>query len=177
MNFEYPTYIVLELPNEISDKVMSIRKSHKDVFRSALPVEITVVGSSGVGTISKGQDEQVVFSKVNDIAKKIKPFKLSFKEVKRFPGTDIFVLKVKDETKIREIHELFKTSGFKLDEISSEFEPHCTLRSRSPITQEDEEELFNITIEDEFVVDTLSVYMLNKLPIKLLHSVKLTGSL
>lgn len=176
-SFKHPTFIVLDLPEDISKKVMDIRVSHEDKFRSSLPVEITVVGSTGVGVISEGQEEKNVFEIVEKISKNTKPLKLSFSQVKRIPDTDIFVLKLKDEKEIRALHEKFINSEIKFDKIppkyESPFDPHCTLRSRSPISEEDVERIQNINLEDEFVVDTLSVYMLDKLPIKKLFTVKL----
>jgi len=175
MSFKHPTYIVLDLPQYISEIVMDIRKEHKDEFRSALPVEITVAGSSGVGIVSEEQSEEMMYNKLNEIAKNTKPIKLSFNEVKRFPGSDIFVLKLSDEKEVLELHNKLRESGIKFEETPLEFEPHCTLRSRSPISKEDEVKLYSIEIQEAFVVNTLSVYMLDKLPIKKLYTVKLTG--
>jgi len=75
------------------------------------------------------------------------------------------------------LHERLISSGIKFSVIPPKylkpFDPHCTLRSGSPITVEDEINILNVKISDEFIVDTLSVYMLDKLPIKKLFTVKL----
>lgn len=173
--FKHATYIVVDLPEEIAKQVMAVRISHQDEFRASLPVEITVVGSSGVGVISEGQDESEVYRIVQKIAQNTEPFKLSFDHVVRFPGTDIFVLKLTDETEMRNLHNKFISSEIKFENSNFEYGPHCTLRSRSPITEEDEQKIYDVKIEGEFLVDTLSVYMLDALPIKKLFTVKLGG--
>jgi hypothetical protein len=39
-NFKYDTYIVLELPIQISEQVMTIKRAFKDSFHMALPPSI-----------------------------------------------------------------------------------------------------------------------------------------
>lgn len=175
MNFVHPTYIVLDLPKDVSEKVMNIRRNNRDEFRSALPVEITVAGSTGVGTISEGQSDERVFSILKSIADKTKPFKLSFDRVEQVRDTSIYVLKVEDERALFNLHNKLKDSGIEYDDMAHEYSPHCTLRSRTPITDKEKELIFETKIEGEFVVDTLTVYMLDKMPIKKLFSVKLNG--
>lgn len=175
MNFVHPTYIVLDLPVEVSEKVMSIRRANQDAFRSALPVEITVTGSTGVGVISQHQEQEKVFKILKDIADTTKPFRLSFKGVESVRDTSIYVLKLADETELLTLHERLKTSGINFDEMEHAYSPHCTLRSRTPITDIEKELILKTKIEEEFLVDTLTVYMLDKLPIKNIYSVKLTG--
>ena len=71
ISFEHPTYIVLDLPKDMADKIMKIREDNKDEFRTSLPAEITVAGSSGVGILTKGQDEKAVYRNIEEIAKTI----------------------------------------------------------------------------------------------------------
>ena len=174
-NFKHPTYIVMDLPDQVKRKVMMVREEHHDTFRMALPVEITLVGSSGAGVISSGQDEETVFRIIDEIAKQTKPMTLSFKGVERFPGSDFFVLKLSDETNVRALHEQFLKSGIAFDETKHAFNPHCTLRTKSPISDEEVEKIMKVTISEPFIVDTLSVYTLEKLPIIKIHTTKLIG--
>ena len=174
-SFQHDTYIVLDLPKKVAEDIMRIRIQNKDEIRSALPAEITVIGSSGVGVLKRDQDPQNVYKIIDDIAKDTAPLHLKFNEVERFTGTDIFVMKLDDETEIRRLHECFKNSAMKCKESQFPYTPHCTLRSRSPITDEEVETIMKTRIEDEFVVDTLSVYTMDKLPMTKLYSVKLTG--
>ena len=175
MSFKNPTYIVLDLPKEVSEKVMKIRVANKDEFRASLPVEITITGSTGVGVISNNQSEEFVYEEIKKIASRTKPIKLVFSHVEQVRDTGIYVLKLKDESKLRMLHNDFKNVGIKYAGMEYGYSPHCTLRSRKPITDNEIKKLQETKIEDEFIVDTLSVYMLDKLPITKKMTVKLTG--
>jgi len=174
-SFAHETYIVLELPENIKDKIIQIREDNQDEFRASLPAEITVAGSSGVGVLVKGQDEEFVYNKIEEIAKTTSPFKLAFGEVERFAGSDIFAMKLKDETEIRKLHIRLKECGIEYENTKHEYNPHCTLRSRSPVSEEEAIKLHSLIIDDEFIVDTISVYMVDKIPLTKLYTVKLTG--
>ncbi|YCA42026.1 2'-5' RNA ligase family protein [Bacillus sp. JZ8] len=89
-HFKHDTYVILDLPKEISEQVRKIRYRFKDKFYTALPPEITVAGSSGVGVLQNNQEPDQVFKISDDIATKIEPIKASFSEVKRFSYTKIF---------------------------------------------------------------------------------------
>ena len=78
------THIVFDVPEPISTKVMALRKKYNDLFRSSLPVKITLTGSSGIGVLEHNQNPQHVYDVINNIASKIKPVKASFSSVIRF---------------------------------------------------------------------------------------------
>ncbi|WP_019392398.1 hypothetical protein [Priestia filamentosa] len=69
--FKHDTYVVLDLPKEISEQVRKIRYRFKDRFYTALPPEITVAGSSGGGVLQNNQEPDQVFKILDDIATKI----------------------------------------------------------------------------------------------------------
>lgn len=55
------------------------------------------------------------------------------------------------------------------------YTPHFTLRSLTPVPEEEATALLSLCIPEPFVLDTLSVYMLDTLPMTLLHRTLLTG--
>lgn len=174
------THIVFDAPEPISTKVMALRKKYNDLFRSSLPVEITLTGSSGIGVLDQNQNPQHVYDEINNIATRIKPVKTSFGSVIRFPNTDIFVFSLTDEDLVTNLHNELKLSPIKFHNNPFPYKPHCTIRSVSPITIEDEQEIYMNTISDEFILDTISVYSLiidnnGKVTLPLHHRVKLTG--
>lgn len=175
MNFQHESYIVLDLPSPIKEKIYDIRNYHKDKFRTSLPVEITLAGSGGVGVIEPGQDEEFVFNIIKSIAEKTSPIIASFKDVLRFPGTDLFVFTLKDEEKFRLLHEEIIKSGIIFKSNKFPYKPHCTLRSRTPITDNEVEEIMATRLSDEFVLDTISIYMVDKIPLSRLYTIKLSG--
>ena len=68
MEFDYDTYVVLDLPASMAEKVISIRDNYRDWFVKSLPVEITVAGSSGVGVFDSRQDPEEALAVLDTIS-------------------------------------------------------------------------------------------------------------
>jgi len=170
--FDRNTYIVLELPEPIASTVHKIRAEQGDDFQASMPTEITIVGSSGVGCIAQDQDPDELFKVIDEIAASTPPITVSFDKAHRFPGTDIAVMKLKDDTLVRSLHQRFVESGIKFQDTDFAYEPHCTLRSKSPLTDQEMEELSKLKVDDDFILQTLSVYTMPP-PGRLLHTVQL----
>ncbi|MGG4037270.1 2'-5' RNA ligase family protein [Bacillus ginsengihumi] len=179
-HFTHDTYIVLDVPQEISDKVMSIRSRFKDQFYMALPAEVTVAGSSGVGVLKSSQNSSNVYSRLDEIAAKTKAIKASFGEVQRFPYTNIFFFSLQNENPFRKLHEEIVQSNIRFLENSFPYKPHCTLCNRSSITEEEVDALYSIEVKEEFTFKTMSVYALEStgdhVIVHLLHRATLSGN-
>lgn len=175
MAFDFDSYIVLDVPSPPADRIMAIREANRDVFRASLPVEITIAGSSGVGALDPAQSAREVFGILDEIATTTSPFSAQFSNVIRFPGTDIFVLTLADESPFRELHKHIIQSLIKFKPSQFPYKPHCTLRSRSPVTAEEEDELLNVAVPGIFTLDTISVYMMKRLAMDLLYRTYLSG--
>jgi hypothetical protein len=71
------SYIVLDVPSPVAEHVLSIRQ-HYSSWRVALPTEITIIGSSGVGVMRYDENESSdVFKIIDDLAKQFKRLSLS----------------------------------------------------------------------------------------------------
>lgn len=179
-HFKHDTYVVLDLPKEISKQVMKIRYRFKDKFYMALPPEITVTGSSGVGVLEDNQKPDQVFKTLDNIASKIEPIKASFSHVTSFPHTNIFFLSIQNENPFYDIHNKIVQSGIRFSKNEFPYKPHSTLCDRFSITEEEIQELSSISIKEEFILNTLSVYSLecsgSNMVVHLRHRVKLTGN-
>jgi 2'-5' RNA ligase len=173
--FDRNTYIVLDLPEPTASTIHNIRAKLGDDFQASMPNEITIVGSSGVGPIAQDQDPDEFFKIVGVIAASTPPITVSFDKTHRFPGTDIVVMQLKDGTLIRSLHQRFVESGIKFQDTDFTYEPHCTLRSKSPLTDREMEELSRLKIEGDFTLQTLSIYRMPP-PGELLHAVQLGSS-
>ncbi len=173
--FDRDTYIVLELPELMASTIRKIRAEHGDDFQASMPTEITIVGSSGVGCIAQDQDPDELFRAIDEIAANASPITVSFDKVHRFPGTDIVVMKLKDETLVRSLHQRFVESGIKFQVSDFAYMPHCTLRSKSPLTDQEMEELSKLKIEGDFTLRTLSVYTMPP-PGKLIYTAELSSN-
>ncbi len=173
--FDRDTYIVLELPELMASTIRKIRAEHGDDFQASMPTEITIVGSSGVGCIAQDQDPNELFKVIDEIAASTPPITVSFDKVHRFPGTDIVVMKLKDETLLRSLHQRFADSGVKFQDTNFPYMPHCTMRSKSPITDQEMKKLSKLKIEGNFTLQTLSVYTMPP-PGRLLYSTQLSSN-
>lgn len=162
--FDSDTYAVLDLPEPVAGRVMEIRRKHQDAFRSALPAEITVAGSGGVGCFMLDQDPEGVWTVLGEIAASTPPIHTALGEVIRFAGTDIFVFRLEPDDALRGLHARIASSVIRLEPNPFPFMPHCTLRSRSPVTNEEATELLAERISDRFILDQLSVYRLTPGP-------------
>lgn len=162
--FDSDTYAVLDLPEPVASKVMAIRYKHRDAFRSALPAEITVAGSGGVGCFMPDEDPEQVWDVLGEIAATTSPIETGMGEVIRFPGTDLFVFRPDPDDALRALHERIAASSIRFQPNRFPYTPHCTLRGRSPVTDEEAESLLAERIPDRFILDQLSVYRLEKGP-------------
>lgn len=176
------TYAVLDLPQPVADIILEIRRRHRDDFRAALPAEVTVVGSSGVGCFSAGQAAERTFEVLDEIAAETPPIEAALRQVERFPNTDIFAFRFADESELRRLHERIAQSGLAFDPNPFPFGPHVTLRSRSPVSAEEADDLLAERIEEPFVLRDLSIYRLERDPTgqfpvicRMLHRAQLVG--
>lgn len=173
--FNFPTYIVLEIPSPAAEKIQLIR-SWFDTERAEMPVEITVAGSSGLGTIAESEDPQKVFSLLTQTAARLKPFRTSLGRVERFPDSETFYFTLSSPEKFIEIHGLIASSGIKFNATPYPvYKPHCTLKLFSESSEQEIRDLLNMApLNSDFLIDTLSVYSLrNETSSECLFSAKL----
>ena len=171
------TYIVLNIRGNMAGKIRNIR-ARFDPERSAMPAEITVTGSSGLGHLVPGQPFEEVVAEMDRIAGCFAPITASFDKVERFPDTDIYYLTVADPVPFQAIHEAFAGSSIRFQTSPYPFHPHCTLKLRSaPSDQELLELLFLDAPKGPFTLSRLSLYSLPDVcSCELLHTVRLRGS-
>jgi 2'-5' RNA ligase len=162
--FDSDTYAVLDLPEPVAGKVMAIRRKHSDAFLSALPGEITVAGSGGVGCFMPDQDPDSVWEVLGEMAARTTPIETGFGEVIRFPGTDIFVIRPDPDDALRALHTQIATSSIRFKPNPFPYTPHCTLRRRSPVAETEAASVLTERIPDRFTLDQLSVYRLDEGP-------------
>jgi len=171
------TYVVLDVPDPQASSVMAIRKAHADLVRAALAVEITLTES-----FDPAQSPGQAFTALDDIAQEVPSIEASFAGAHRFPNSDTFVMRLADEAPFHALHRKIASAGLTFLPSSYPFVPHCTLRTRSPVTPEDAAELLATEIPGTMLLDTLSVYTLSRAPTPaglrcvLRHRTQLRGS-
>ena len=175
--FEHPTFIVLEVPPPVADIIQQWRESFDPVV-ATFPVEITVIGSSGVGTLASNQDRTEVFDILSELAQILTPFTTNFTGIARFPNTDIFYLAPLHPEKFVKVQRAITATGLRFDASPFPYTPHCTIRSIGKASAEDEKALLALQPPPQpFVLDTLAVYeLVNNRICNLLFRTKLTGS-
>ncbi len=176
--FDDPTYVVLNIPAPAADIVKDIRRRF-DPDRADYPVEISVSGSNGIGSIIEGQDSVEVFAAIDRIAADLKPFSTSFREIRQFENTGIFYFTMAYPEKFVEIHDMVVSSGIWFTPNRFPYEPHCTIcLNNATLTESDVAALCAIKPpQEEFIINTISVYELNSVDDgQLLHRCNFGGN-
>ena len=173
--FSAPTYIVLDLPQPARTEVLELRQRF-DLYQASLPPEITVAGSSGVGTVAQGQDALHVFRAVEAVARRHRAFACTFESMRRFPGVPVFWLSPRDRAPFDALHRALLDSGIKFDTSPFPFNPHCTISSSNELSKRQETELLSSPVPQmEFLLEELRVYQVAGGQAHLLQSFSLGG--
>jgi 2'-5' RNA ligase len=156
--YRLPTYIVLEIPPPVRGVIQSIRDTLATPA-ARLPVEITVAGSSGIGPIPAGTDKNETEAALKFVLARLKPFRVRFQEIRRFPNTNIFYLAPEERQPFDHIHEVLKGSRITFGLNPWPYNPHCTLRGGPMNDHASAEDIFKLSLpKQDFVIDTLSIY-------------------
>jgi len=171
------SYVVLDVPEPQARSVTAIRRAHGDLFRAALPVEVTLTDS-----LDPEQDAEEAFAALDALAAVAIPIETSFAGAHRFPGSDTFVMRLAADEPFVTLRDRIVGTGIKFEPPSGyDFVPHCTLRTRSPVNPEEAEQLLRTDISGQMTLDTLSVYTLTRastpagVACRLRHRVRLAG--
>lgn len=125
MKIHKPTYLIAELTGDIELLVHGLRREFNPE-RIAWPVDITIAGSSGVGTLQEGQDLSLVVDTFSPIVERLGPPTVRFLAVGQFPGTGVFYLAPEREA-FDNLHAAILESGIKFNSNRWPYNPHCTL--------------------------------------------------
>lgn len=176
MTFEHDTFVILDAPAPIAQEVKAVQQRYGDDVLSSIPVHITVAGSTGVGVLDPSQGDHEAFAVLRAIAAETAPIRASFGKVLRFPNTDIFAFTLNDEGPLYSLHERIAKSGLRFKPSQFRFTPHCTIYSRSPVSDADAAELLSLQILGEFTLDMMSLYLVDKIPGRHIRRFKLRGN-
>jgi 2'-5' RNA ligase len=176
MRFEHDTYVVLDMPPPIWKHVKSIRERYASPL-TILPVEITVTGSSGIGTFHEEQEIDAAFELIDSVAANFSPFTTAFRRVTTFPNTGVFYFEPNDPQPFIDLQSEIVSTGLKFNESPFPFTPHCTIVKFDNPSQGLVDEIMSLPVPGEtFALDALSVYSLEGYACRLLHRVELIGS-
>lgn len=151
------SYVVLDIPEPQASAIMSIRVTHADLFRAALPIEITLTDS-----FAPSQPASEAFAILNEIGATTLPIHASFAGAHRFPNSDTFVMRLSDDAPFHAFRERITSTGLRFEPSQYEFVPHCTLRTRSPVSRHEAKQLLATEIPGRMALDRLSLYTLRR---------------
>jgi 2'-5' RNA ligase len=157
-------YVVLDLSGPAASAVRSIRTRYSYDYLGAMPVEITVAGSGGVGSPAEREDPRPFFAALDEIVESTAPIHGRLNTTRRFPETDVFFVQPEDPDPIVALHERIATCGIKFDPAQFPFVPHCTL-TQPPNPTPTDANAPELQVDAEFTADTLSVYQIEAFPV------------
>jgi 2'-5' RNA ligase len=157
------TFVVLNVPEPVASKITLLRSQYQS-WRVALPVEITLAGSSGIGVLRYHESEMDdICDKLDEIARISSPILTRFSSVTLFPGTRVFYYRPDDSTSFIEMQSKLIKSGLRFERSPIPFTPHCTIADLPTDATELPDELKALALPDiEILLDTLSVYQLDR---------------
>lgn len=176
MNFTDDTYIVLDVPHsEWTEHILSVRRRF-DAWRAALPVEVTITGSAGVGIFHDEQNQEAAFRAVDAIASEVAPITTKFLYIKRFANSGVFYFEPTDSQPLINFQNRIIATGLKFKPNSLKYIPHCTIANlKDNPSDEAISEIHSIPSSGEITLEVLSFYTINQSGCHLLHRTKLHG--
>ena len=132
------TGLVFDLPNAPWTEEIRRFRERYDPGRVGFPIEITVVGSSGLGWFAPSQPIAHLVEKVSAVARSVVPFACQFDRVEHFPVSNVYYLALRDEAPFHSFQQLLAASGLSFEPTPFSYKPHCTIAALSPSASETE---------------------------------------
>ena len=155
MKIDHPTYFIAELAGDVVALVKQMRLRFNP--NHDWPVDITIAGSSGIGTIKEGQD-------INDVIKAFQPIirshaftEVQFISASRFPNTGIYYL-TPERSSFDVLYKAIRESEIQFNDNQWPYNPHCTLRSGSEQTDECDLLFQSMSIPKNSTIECFSLY-------------------
>ncbi len=165
-----------ELPGEAGEVIRAIQQQYDPKLARLTPPHLTLVGSSGVGSIPTDTPTERIRAALEPIAATTAPMSLPFGPPHRFMQTEIVSLPLDPHGPLRTLHERIAKSGLPFRPARFMFTPHCTLSFYPTLTPQRERELLALRVNAPCIVNTLHIYLTrDPQPSKKLFELALTG--
>jgi 2'-5' RNA ligase len=140
-------------------EVLRLRATY-DSARLRFPIEITVVGSSGLGWFSSTIPSETLVRKVQGVARGFPPFKFRFSSVERFSDSNVYYLAPSDNEPFHDFQSGIAACGLSFEATSYSYTPHCTIAALSnDVSDNAHEELMACPVPDhEIQIASVSFY-------------------
>lgn len=156
MKINKPTYLIAELSGDVVPVVLDLRKRFNPE-RICWPVDITIVGSSGIGTLQEGQSIKEVITLLEPVIKNNGFSDVIFTHIDIFVNTGIYYF-APERKKFDILHQAVKDSGVGFNENPWPYTPHCTLSANNQPTTECNALCNSINIPKNVYIKCFSLY-------------------
>ena len=176
MPSSFGIFVLAELPGEAGEIIRGLQQRFDPKLARLTPPHLTLVGSSGVGSIPTDTPVERIREALAPIAESTAAMTLPFGKPHRFMQTEIVSLPLDPHGPLRTLHERIARSGLPFRPARFMFTPHCTLSFYPTLTPARERELLAIRVTSPCIVDCLQVYLTrDPQPSKKLFEMPLTG--
>ncbi len=155
MKIDNPTYLISELKGDVVTLVKEMRQRFNPDHD--WPVDITIAGSSGIGTIKEGQDVDVVIEALQPIVDSNSFTDVTFISANRFPNTGIYYL-APERNLFDTLHKAIAGSVVEFNDNKWPYNPHCTLRAGAEPTDECDFLIEGMSLPKNSAIDCFSLY-------------------
>jgi len=155
MLVDHPTYLISELAGDVVALVKEMRQRFNP--NHDWPVDITIAGSSGIGTIKEGQDIDKVIKAFQSIIDLHGFTDVTFTSVSRFPNTGIYYL-APERDNFDALHKAIAGSDIQFNDNQWPYNPHCTLRAGTEPTDECDLLFKSMSTPSNSIIECFSLY-------------------
>jgi 2'-5' RNA ligase len=152
-------FVLSELVGEARARIHAIQQQYDPKLARLTPPHLTLVGSSGVGSIPTDTPVDRIRAALEPIAHSTAPMHLEFERPHRFMQTDIVSLPLDPHGPLRTLHERIARSGLPFRQARFQFTPHVTLSFYPTLTLRRERELLALRVTEPCIVERLQVYL------------------
>jgi 2'-5' RNA ligase len=156
LQLDRPTYVVIAMPPEVAAHVAALRAKYRPAYER-LPVEITVIGSSGVGVLDADQSSDDVVHILETVATRTAPFRVRFEPLTTFPNTNVCYFPPVPADPFKVLQASLVSGGLRAGSSPYPYSPHLTMARLDDATKV-AEVLAAIPPPGEYLLDQLAVY-------------------
>lgn len=150
-------YMIAQLTGPVAERIHEIQRRYDPKLAAMSPPHVTLVGSSGVGTIPRMTGAELRKA-IEPITRTTAPITVRFEPPVRFMQTDIIALPMDPHGPLRELHERVTKSGLRFGPTKHRYSPHCTLSYYPTLTPASARELLAMRIDEPVVIDRVQLY-------------------
>ncbi len=154
-------FILAPVGGEAGEQIATLQRRYDPKFASMSAPHITLAGSSGVGPVAAGTDEQELRRALEPVARLTPPLELIFGPPTRFMQTNIISVHLDPNGPIRELFDRIRASGLIFGPVRFAFTPHATISYFPTLDRDRQRALLAERITARAVIDRLELSMTN----------------